>query len=78
VFTAGDLKAYVEFKRSGISTTERAEISSQMILASVIIMIMKKQLADAFSRQYRPRLPRLLTLLLVNDSNSVKCPVTLH
>ena len=46
-----NLKMYVEFHRSNLSTRDRATISRQLILASVTIMIMEKKMVDAISRQ---------------------------
>ena len=46
-----NLKMYVEFHRSNLSTRDRAKISQQVILASVTIMIMEKKMVDAISRQ---------------------------
>ena len=46
-----NLKMYVEFHRSNLSTRDRATISRQLILASVTIMIMEKKMVDVISRQ---------------------------
>ena len=46
-----NLKMYVEFHRSNLSTRDRAKISWEMIPASVLIMIMEKTMVDVDSRQ---------------------------